>query len=127
MVTIRNLTPFANLRFSNLDARGQEFGVFMVKTAMDILPDGTCRFSDEQEPFVLTDQFHGDLNTSALRMASEFVPYKPVTDVMADAVAYAPGGKAASQWSCAIQVHDAEGLAVQKAVRVSGPRHWVPD
>jgi hypothetical protein len=127
MVSIINMTPFANLRFSNRDARGLEFGVFMAKTAMDIPATGDCTFSSEQEPFALTDAYHGALNTSALRYPSDLVPWKPVSDVVADAVAFAPGGQPLAEWTAGLLVEDALGLAVEKRLRVSGPRAWVHD
>jgi hypothetical protein len=125
MVTLVNMTPFANLRFTNRDARGLEFGVFMAKTAMDIPAEGECTFSTEQEPFALTDEYHAAMNFSAVRYPSDFVPWKPVADVVADAVAFAPGGKPAKDWTAGILVEDAYGIAVEKRLRVTGPRDWV--
>ncbi|MGL5009379.1 MAG: DUF2169 family type VI secretion system accessory protein [Paracoccaceae bacterium] len=125
MVNIVNMTPFANLRFTNRDAQGLEFGVFMAKTAMDIPATGDCSFSSEQEPFALTDEYHGAVNMSALRYASDFVPWKPLSDVSADATAFAPGGQPMADWTVGLRVEDALGLAVEKKLRVTGPRNWV--
>lgn len=120
---LRNFTPFANMRFSNLDAQGREFGVFMVKTAWDILPDGSCRLSDEQEPFVLTDQAFADGGT---RYASDLVPWKPATDVMLNATTFAPGGQAARQWTTGARVKDDQtgAILINRSIAVSGPRAW---
>lgn len=123
-IELTNRTPFANLRFSNLDARGREFGVLMVKQAFDIPKDGgACQLSDEQEPFVLTDEYHGELNTSALRYPSDFVPFKPVTDVVLDATAFATNGQARN-WIVGVSVADSEGRSVERRLRVTGPRSW---
>lgn len=126
MVKITNFTPFANLRFSNRNAAGKEFGVFMAKTALDIGMDGECRFSSEQEPFVFTDTYHGDLNLSSVRYPSDFVPYKPHSEVIVDATAYAPGGKPATEWPVSIKVSDDLGIFVHHELRVTGPRKWTP-
>lgn len=126
MVKIINFTPFANLRFSNRNAEGKEFGVFMAKTAMDITADGECRFSSEQEPFVFTDTFHGDLNVSSLRYPSDFVPYKPHSEIILDATAYAPAGKPSTEWMVSVKVSDALGTFVRHEMAITGPRQWQP-
>ena len=126
MVQIINFTPFANLRFSNRTSDGREFGVFMAKTALDIGPDGSCSFSTEQEPFVFTDAYHGDMNISSVRYPSDFVPYKPHTDIILDATAYAPNGRPAPEWQVSVKVSDALGSFANYAITVTGPRQWHP-
>lgn len=127
MVEIVNFTPYANMRFSNLDASGMEFGVFMAKVAFDIpFEGGMCRLSDEQEPFMLTDEYWGGLTESSLRYASDLVPYKPTSDVTFDATAYAPNGEPARSWIIETAVEDAQGNRRSKRLRVTGPRFWVP-
>lgn len=126
MAELRNLTPFANMQFVNLDARGREFGIYMVKAAFDILPDGTCRLSDEQEPFEFTDAFHGGINESSVRYASDLVPYKPTTDVVLNATAFSRSGKPRDQWTCGIEIKhaDTEDVWVSKRLQITGPRTW---
>ncbi|MGK6316955.1 DUF2169 family type VI secretion system accessory protein [Neorhizobium sp. DT-125] len=126
MVKVVNFTPFANLRFSNRNPAGKEFGVFMAKTAWDIEPDGSCTLSSEQEPFIFTDTYHGELNVSALRYPSDFVPYKPHSDVIFDATAYAPGGKPAAEWLVSVKVTDELGTFAASELLVTGPRQWRP-
>lgn len=123
---IRNLTPFANMHFANWDAEGREFGVFMVKTAWDILPDGTCKLSDEQEPFVFSDEFHGALNETAVRYPSDLVPYKPKTDILLNATGFAPGGRVAEAWDVRLRMRadTDEQLLIDKTLSVTGPRRW---
>lgn len=125
-IEITNLTPFANMRFSNLDKHGLEFGVFMVKGTWDIPQDRECVLSEEQEPFVFTDEYHGELNFSALRYPSDFVPYKPVTDIILDATAYAPDGIPSREWTVGVRIFDAKGLVCMKALKITGPRSWIP-
>lgn len=126
MAQLRNFTPFANMQFVNLDAHGREFGIYMVKTAFDILPDGTCRLSDEQEPFAFTDDFHGEVNESAVRYASDLVPYKPATDVVLNATAFSRAGKPSTQWTCGIEIKHAgtDDVWLSKRLQINGPRTW---
>ncbi|MGL4237124.1 DUF2169 family type VI secretion system accessory protein [Tabrizicola sp.] len=126
MTVVLNHTSLAHLRFSNTDNRGYEFGVLMLKATFDITKDGQCILAAEQEPFNFTDVPHGVVNESALKHPSDFVAWKPVTDVIVNAVAHAPKGKPLRQWSAGLQVVDAAGSIVEKAVNVLGPRFWEP-
>jgi hypothetical protein len=120
---LRNFTPFANLRFSNLDSMGREFGVFMVKTAWDILEDGSCRLSDEQEPFIFSDQPFADGGT---RYPSDLAPWKPATDLILNATAFAPAARPASAWEARVQVRDDQtgAMVIDRSLAISGPRTW---
>ncbi len=128
MAELRNFTPFPNLQFANWDTQGREFGVFMVKVAWDIAPDGSCALSEEQEPFHFADQFVGEPNESPPVYASDLVPYKPQTDIILNATAFAPGGAAAAFWDVAVKVFAGAGDAplVDKRLTVTGPRRWEP-
>ena len=124
---LRNHTRFPHFRFSNLDAEGREFGVHMAKVAWDIRDDGTCVLSDEQEPFAFDDEPHGEVNLSSVRYPSDFVPFKPKLDLVLDAVAHAPNGEPASEWTSGVRLLDEAGnVLVEKLVRVTGPRCWRP-
>ncbi|WP_162561122.1 DUF2169 family type VI secretion system accessory protein [Methylobacterium terrae] len=119
-----NLSPFPNLRFFNTDNEGREFGVLLVKGTYDITADGRLVVADEQEPLVLTDTYHGALNTSSLRVPSDIVPKKPRADVILNAVARVPGGLARPSWTCGVRVEGEHVL--ERRLRVTGPRVWEP-
>ncbi|MGU3494351.1 DUF2169 domain-containing protein [Xanthobacteraceae bacterium A53D] len=121
---IDNLSPFPHLVFSNTDARGHAFGVLMVKATLDIGADGVCTIAAEQEPFNFTDATHGAVNVSSLRHPSDLVAYKPATDIIVNAVAYAPGGEPARSWTAGLKVADGSGQSVERMVRITGPRQW---
>ncbi|WP_454815035.1 DUF2169 family type VI secretion system accessory protein [Labrys neptuniae] len=123
---IRNFTPFPSMRYSNTLSDGRTFGIAMVKVAFDIGEDGTCTVSPEQEPFNFTDVPHGELNASSLRHPSDFVPYKPATDLIINAIAHAPDGKPAQSWLCGVEIADEAGKRIAKRLRVTGPRFWRP-
>ncbi|BCM86818.1 hypothetical protein mvi_52790 [Methylobacterium indicum] len=119
-----NLSPFPNLRFFNTDNQGREFGVLLVKGTYDIAADGRLVVADEQEPLVLTDTYHGALNTSSLRVPSDLVPRKPRADIILNAMARAPGGIARPSWTCGVRVEGEHVL--ERHLRVTGPRLWEP-
>ncbi|KQP26504.1 hypothetical protein ASF27_21130 [Methylobacterium sp. Leaf102] len=119
-----NLSPFPNLRFYNTDSQGREFGVLLVKGTYDIAADGSLAIADEQEPLVLTDTYHGALNSSSLRLPSDVVPKKPRSDIILNAVARSPDGAARPSWICGIRVEGEHVLETR--LRVTGPRMWEP-
>lgn len=126
-VELHNFTPFPNLRYSGADSRGREFGVFMVKVAWDITQADKCMLSEEQEPFAFKDEYHGEVNTSSVRYPSDFVPFKPRTDISLNATAFAPEGRPAKRWLVGVRVLDESGILVcEKVLQISGPRQWVP-
>lgn len=124
--TLKNMTPFANMQFSNWNAQGREFGIFMVKSAWDILPDGSVSQSMEQEPFVFSDVPFGAVNQSAVRYASDLVPFKPATDVILNATSFAPGGGDMPEWDARVEVWDTDTdvCHIDKRLVVRGPCAW---
>lgn len=121
-----NLTSYPAMRFSNTDNQGREFGVLMSKIAFDIEESGACTLSAEQEPLNFTDHCHGEFNVSSLRHPSDMVSYKPTTDIIVDAVAYSPRGEAVGSWVAGLSVRDDQGRQIEKKIRVTGPRWWIP-
>lgn len=125
-IELNNYTNFPIMRFSNLDNAGKEFGVIMLKVAFDIGDDGMCMPSIEQEPFNFTDLCHGELNTSSLKLPSDMVSYKPVTDVILNVATQSPTDAPQTSWLCGFEVRDEKGLYLKKQLKVYGPRHWKP-
>jgi len=127
-VELKNFTPLPNFQFANWDAQGKEFGILMVKTAWDILDDGYCVLSQEQEPFVMTDEFYGEVNQSSVKYTSDLVPFKPETDFILNATAFAPNKEAAKAWDAAVTIFNANSQQklIEKVVRIYGPRQWQP-
>ena len=76
---------------------------------------------------MFTDACHGEVNVSSLWHPSDLVPHKPNTDVIVNAVAYAPGGEPTPSWACGVRVTGNDGVRLQKSLRVTGPRAWVPE
>lgn len=123
---MKNFTPFANIRYVNSDSEGRDFGIVIVKMTFDINGDGSCTLSGEQEPLLFSDEHHSNLDESSLRYSSDLVPFKPATDILIDAVAKAPGGEALPAWLCHAELEDQFGTKVEKTIRVTGPRSWIP-
>ena len=100
----RNHTPFPALAFQMLDRDENEYHVVVMRATMDINNDGTLRFSEEQAPLAVTDEYFGEMNKSSVRQESDLAPFKPECDVIVNATAYAPGGKPAPSFEVGIRI-----------------------
>lgn len=126
MPTLVNYLPFPNFRYYSMDNAGREFGVIIIKGTFEIGDDGQLSVAEEQAPMIFTDKCHGEVNVSSLWHPSDLVPKKPTADIIVNAVARAPGGRPLPAWDCGIRVDGPEGTLVEKRLRVTGPRFWVP-
>lgn len=102
-----------------LDVSGREHLVVVAKRSWSIPAAGQRPRPLQPEPLVMADQFYGEPGESALRYGSDFARFKPRCDVLFDACAHAPEGKAVKQMDVEVQVG-----AMKKRIRVHGPRRW---
>ena len=113
---LTNRTPFAAKILPTSDENGDAQRVVVVKGTFDF--DGTVLPSERQVPVFTIDQRLSGVD-SAIRFESDDVPRKDFLDVIANAVAYAPGGKAVDAFDAALRI----GSAV-RSIRIFGPRLW---
>lgn len=60
-----------------------------------------------------------------MRFESDFVAYKPRTDLIVNATAYSPDGAPRQRWLCALRVSGSDGaVLLQKALQVHSERAW---
>ncbi|XKM13221.1 DUF2169 domain-containing protein [Orbaceae bacterium ac157xtp] len=118
----RNLTPFTCQYWYTLDKNGDQQGVLTVKAVFDFVKDedGWClKLKQQQEPLITEDSFFGEMNFSSVQYESEYIPKKPVTDVILNATAYAPEGFN-RHFRAGILVNDQHVAMLE----VTGKRHW---
>lgn len=102
-----------------LDVSGREHLVVVAKASWHIPLHGQRPRPLTPEPLVDSDAFYGQPGASALRYGSDFARFKPRCDVVFDAVAHAPGGKATKQMDVFVRVGQ-----MSRRIRVHGPRRW---
>jgi hypothetical protein len=102
-----------------LDVTGREHLVIVAKASWRIPEPGQRPRPIQPQPLVMADEFYGEPGESAMRYGSDFARFKPKCDVLFDACAHAPEGKAVKQMDVEVQVG-----AMKKRVRVHGPRKW---
>lgn len=126
-----NNTPFLAISFPARDQHGQPSHVLVMRATFDIKPEGTLELSNNQEPIVLTDEYHGEPNKSSVRQESDLVPYKPRCDVIVNATAFAPEGRPSLGFVVGVKIDGTQGengepgpVILEKKLVVTGPRCW---
>ena len=125
----RDLTPLDTVAFDTLDKEEREYHVVVMRGTFDITHDGLLCLAEEQLPLVATDEYYGKTNHSSVRRESDFAPFKPKCDILADATAYAPGGKPAKGFIVGIRItgpSPAGRPICEKKLVITGPRYWTP-
>ncbi|WP_170229446.1 DUF2169 family type VI secretion system accessory protein [Polyangium fumosum] len=116
---IRNRTPFSPYTFQTLDTDDDPFQVVIAKGTFDIVPDAPLSLSAEQDPIRTCDTYWDNQKPSSLRWEDDLAPFKPCTDVVVNATAYAPSGRPSPEWLAGITIGDRA-----KRVLVTGTRAW---
>lgn len=78
--------------------------VAVFKATYDINTDGTLSLAQEQVPINFKEQFYGELNHSSMCAESDIAPYKPQTDIIIHASAFAPKGEPARSWEVEVVI-----------------------
>jgi hypothetical protein len=117
MWMLENTTPYAAERNWTRDKRGAQHWLVAVKATFEIQPDGALKLADEQAPPVMAPEYHGEPGRSSLKLDSDLLAAKPGTDIVADASAHAPRGKAAPVVPVSMRVGE-----VHKQLLVHGNR-----
>jgi hypothetical protein len=89
----------------------------LVKRTFDVVPGGECVPAAEDRPLLPADVFWDDPMNSSVRYESDFVPFKPATDVVLNGAAHAPGGVPTASCTVSLQVGE-----WRKAITVTGDR-----
>ena len=116
-----NRTPFAAELFRQYNLDGRLNGVVATRGTFDLVPDAVMVLSPQQAPFQWADAYADNPHQSPLVRPSDFVPYKPGTDITFLGSSYAPKGLAAT-WMCGIRVQGHQ----ERLLRIHGPRSWQP-
>ena len=103
----RNLTPFPAMAFDGLDQHDQRFHTLVMRLTFTLQDDGTLSLAPVQTPLAITDEFYGEVNRSSVKQESDLAPYKPHTDVIVIADAYAPHGRPSKLFVVGLKINGA--------------------
>jgi hypothetical protein len=123
-VIVENHTPFAHLAFERRTARDEPLAVVVVQGTYGFTADGRLQRRDPAPDVLLGNVYR---ESGSIRQEGVIATGKVATDVHLDAVARAPGGRPATEWSVSARVGP-----VYSELRVRGPhvhesrsRGWV--
>lgn len=116
MWAIKNHTAYAADRTWVRDKDGAHHWVVAAKATFDITAKG-LRLADDQPPPFLEPQYTGEPGASSLRYDADLVPRKPTTDLIVNACAHAPRGRAAASVVVGLRAG-----TLRKELVVHGPR-----
>ena len=119
MLGLVNLTSFAASHALLLDTDGAHVLCVGIKASFDLHEDGAPVLSPDQEPVMLSPRHLADDPARSLLREAELTLDHPGTDVIVNAVAHAPGGRAVARLPVTVQVGALKAGAV-----VSGHRLW---
>lgn len=114
---IDNRTPFDVQTHVQVTAEGQERLVVMLSASFTADAQGKLELADLQLPVTYADVPWGDPVLSSVRYDADIAALKPVAEVILNATAHAPGGRAAEQVLVGLQIGE-----VRKVLQVTGDR-----
>src|SRR5689334_17388277 len=118
MWLVVNRTPYTAERTWVQDKDANKIWLVAVKATFEILPDGSTRLADQQEPVHVMGQPYGEFGQSSLAYEADLLGVKTCTDVLVKGSAWAPNGKVTS-----IDIEMQAG-PITKRLRVFGDRVW---
>ncbi|WP_052043718.1 DUF2169 domain-containing protein [Oligella urethralis] len=108
-----------------LDVDDQAFHVVAMKVVYS-LQNGQCVIDESHYPSLcVQDEFTGEVNRSSIRYESDFAPYKPLCDVIVNAVAYVPGVEPVASFPVKVLMTDGSGhVLLDKTLVVQGEKTY---
>ncbi len=100
----RNHTPFPALAFAGIDPLDQEFHVVVLRQTLTWNALGELRYAEEQSPLCDEDSYYDGDQHASLRQESDLCHYKPLSDIIVNAIAHAPGGRPQERFRVALRV-----------------------
>jgi hypothetical protein len=116
---LTNRTSFAAERNWVRDKEGAHHWVVALRATFAIAPDGALSPAEEQSPPLLAPSYFGRPGATSLRCDSDLLAVRPGTDVVLDATAHAPNGRATTTVVTSLRIGDRK-----KALIVDGERHF---
>ncbi|PHV06747.1 hypothetical protein CSQ96_12185 [Janthinobacterium sp. BJB412] len=126
-MNIVNHTPFPAQAFAAVDQHGQQFHVFVLRQTLSFA-SGQLEYADKQLPLCEADSYFGEGARGGVRQESDYCPYKPKCDVIVNATAHAPKGKAVLDFPVRLRVWrpgaPKSEFLIDKTLTISGARQF---
>lgn len=123
-MNFNNYTPFPGIAWENVNANAAWFVTTVARVKFSFKAEMLVFDSDQGELFT-SDQFFEE-EASSVRYESDYVRFKKKTDIILNANAFSPDGKAVSAWECGIRIYDEKShLLKAYGLRVKGEKKYL--
>jgi hypothetical protein len=119
MWNLANPSPYRADARIMWDRDGAETLVVLTKATWSVHPDGRCIPAENQRPILEQPRHAGAPGKSSLLGETDWLPSKPMTDVILLAHAYAPPGRRVDRTEIGLRVGP-----IQKRLKIVGDRRW---
>lgn len=120
MWMLQNKTVYSAERNWTRDKNGVHLWLVALRATFVVDARGNVQLNDEQPPPPLAPEYHGAPGASSMRLDSDLLYLKPVTDIVLDATAHAPRARPVQELTVGMQVGK-----LSKQLRVFGDRVYV--
>lgn len=118
-----NHTAFPAQAFEAVDQYEQEFHVFVLRQTLDF-SSGKLEYAETQTPLCDEEEYFGGDYSGSPRQESDYCAFKPRCDVIVNATAYSPTGKAVPNFPVALIVTRDGKQLIKKTLLVTGERFF---
>ncbi len=123
-----NYTPFPGESWSSFDDKGFLYQTTLIRVKYRFIPqeDGTVKFQldTKQGELLVEDEYWGESAKSSVRYPSDYVTYKPETDIIINARTFAPNSEPTTEWFTGISLRKGTDVLLDVNAHVTGPRLW---
>lgn len=117
MWIVDNQTAYACERNWVRDKLGLHHWLVALRATFDLGTNGELTLADDQDAPLLAPMYHGEPGLSSMALDSDLLAIKPCTDVVIDAIAYAPRGQPAPTVPVSLRIG-----TISKSLLVHGDR-----
>ncbi|GAB7226455.1 DUF2169 domain-containing protein [Vibrio rotiferianus] len=126
-----NATPFPGESWSSFDHKGFLFQTTLIRLKYRLILEGdssaTLKLDSNQGDLWAEDIYWGESGNSSIRYPSDYVTYKPLTDIILNARTYSPNSVGNKSWKTGISLRSRENIILDVKAEVFSPRQWKRD
>lgn len=127
-MSLTNYTPFPAVTWENTAQTGQTYMSAVCRVKYKLVSDNehgiwSLSLDSDQGDLFDEDIFYDDNTHAQIRYGSDYLPYKPGTDIIINAVAQAP--TPLQTWVCNVSLlTPSNHILIDKSLRIWGERFW---
>lgn len=127
---VHNNTPFPAVAWKSVDAQKKWHLTTLTRVKYQLCPTPIqgvweLRLTPNQGELFGEDIYYDNDLKNAVRYESDYVTYKPNSDIILNANTHAPAGKLSQKWSCGVQIINTQGELIKETyLNITGQCLW---